>query len=349
MFSFNSQAIAKPKAGLTMRSVYVLNQGQSAEDLSWGESEEPILNAGEVLIKTAYFGINRPDILQRRGLYPLPLGASPVLGLEVSGHITKLGGGVDAQWLGRPVMALCHGGAYAGLVKVDVGHLMPIPDGWSLAEAASLPEAMVTVYANLVEDGGLKAGDKVLVHGGNSGIGSMAIMVSKALGAQCASTARGAIKCDFATKCGADLVINNEGDFGWTKKLSSFGPVDIVLDMLGGDYVAHNLMNLAPLGRHISIAFQSGAQAQLPLGLIMARRLKITGSLLRPRSSDEKSDLIERAMRVLKPYLDAKTIIRPVVQQIYEANDIVKSHQDLEDGLIMGKAVIKLAGAEKDW
>jgi len=328
-----------------MRAVTVINQGQSSQDLNWIDCDEPTLGAGDVLVKTAYFGINRPDILQRRGLYPLPADASPILGLELSGHIVKLGSDIDQSWLNQPVMALCHGGAYAQFVKLDHRHIMPIPNGWDLSEAAGLPEALITVFANLVEDGGLKAGQKLLVHGGNSGIGAMAIMVARALSVSCVATARGDDKCNFARECGANLVIDNQGDFGWTRQLAAFGAVDMVLDMLGGDYLSHNLMALAPQGRHINIGFQTGAQSLIPLGLIMTRRLLLTGSLLRPRSADEKAYLIKQALLVLGPHLDKKANIRPTIHKIYDAKDIRQAHQDLEDGVIMGKAVVKLSGA----
>jgi NADPH:quinone reductase len=327
-----------------MRSVQVINNGQSSQDLIWSEDLEPEPAHNEVIIRTAYFGINRPDILQRRGLYPLPKDASPILGLEISGYIVKLGSGVDRAWLGRPVMALCHGGAYAEFVKVDLRHVLPIPKGWSMAEAASLPEALITVYANLIEDGGLTAGDKVLVHGANSGIGAMSIMMAKSLGAMVVATARSEEKCAFAKKIGADFVIHNSGDFKWAQELMGYGPIDIVLDMLGGDYVAHNLNSLASHGRHISVAFQAGGLAQIPLGLIMARRLRLTGSLLRPRTADEKAGLIHRAWTRLMPHLETRKHIYPILHRIYEADEITKCHQDLEDGLIKGKAVVRLGG-----
>ena len=313
-----------------MKAISIRGDGQKPDDLYVSEAPRPETGPGTVLIRSSFCGVNRPDLLQRRGLYPPPPGAAPGLGLEVSGVVE----GTD-----RDVCALVNGGGYAEYVAVDERHLLPVPRGWSLAEAATLPEAALTVYANLIELGRLQAGETVLVHGGNSGIGSMTIQMGKAFGARVIATARGHAKCDFAARMGADLVINTEvQDF--LQPVKDFGGADVVLDIVGGDFVPRHLLCLNMRGRMVQVGFGQSSEVTLDLRRVMQKQAVITGSMLRPRSADEKARLTAAVRERVWPLIEAGRI-KSVLAEVFDFADAAKAHAWME-GDHMGKCVLKL-------
>lgn len=321
------------------------------------EVPRPDLGREDVLIRVACAGVNRPDILQRRGLYDPPKDASPYLGLEVSGYIEMACEG--APWeVGQAVCALTHGGGYADYVAVNAGHVLPVPSGLSLVEAAALPETVLTVYANLVEHGGLKCFPKsderfletearqhnshetVMVHGANSGIGAMTIVMGKALGAKVIATARGASKCDFARTLGADLVIDTEAE-DFVAAVKAFGGADIILDIIGGDFAAKNIDCLNFKGRLVQVGFGKSPVVELNLIAVMAKQAVITGSMLRPRSVAEKARLISVARDHIWPMIEAGTI-RPVVDRVFDLTEAEAGHDWLISGQQKGKVVLRV-------
>ena len=320
-----------------MRAIIVPETANAAADLRLERVSRPEAAQGQVLIKTAFAGVNRPDILQRLGLYKPPVDASLFLGLEVSGLIETQAGPWAA---GQAVCALTHGGGYAEYVAVDAGHVMPIPKGWSMAEAATLPEVGLTVFANLVEHGGLKLGETVLIHGANSGIGAMTIQMGKALGAKVIATARGVDKCAFATVLGADLVIDTtEGDF--VEAVKAFGGADIVLDIVGGDWAAKHLECLKFKGRLVQVGFGKSPFVELNLRDVMAKQAIITGSMLRPRSNAEKARLVARFREIVFPLIEAG-LIKPVVDKVFDLAEAGAAHAYLESGHQKGKVVLRV-------
>ncbi len=313
-----------------MKAISIAGDGQRPDDLVVSEAPRPEAGQGTVLIRTSFCGVNRPDLLQRRGLYPPPPGAAPGLGLEVSGTV---------EGEGREVCALVNGGGYAEYVAVDARHLLPIPKGWSMAEAATLPEAALTVYANLIEHGALQAGETVLVHGGNSGIGAMTIQMGKAFGAKVIATARGHAKCDFAARLGADLVINTEvQDF--IQPVKDFGGADVVLDIVAGDFVAKHLLCLNMKGRMVQVGNGKEAEVMIDLRRVMQKQAVITGSMLRPRSADEKARLTAAVRERVWPLIEAGKI-KPVLSEVFDFADAAKAHAWME-GDHMGKCVLKV-------
>ncbi len=326
-----------------MKTILIRSDGQKASDLYAGDSPRPETGPGHVSIRTRFAGVNRPDILQRRGAYPPPPGASPILGLEVSGEIAEMHPGAkdgdDVGWkVGDAVCALVNGGGYAEYVSVDIRHLLPVPKGLSLAEAASLPENILTVYANLMEHGGLRYGETVLVHGGNSGIGAMAIQMAKAFNAKVITTARGADKCAFAKSLGADLVIDTAaGDY--VEPVKAFGGADVILDIIGGDYAPRNLLCLNYRGRWVQIGFGQTSKVELDLSRLMIKQAVLTGSTLRPRSADEKARLTAAVHARVWPLIEAGRI-KPVLAQTFDFADAASAHAWLEAGTHMGKVVL---------
>ena len=320
-----------------MRAIIVPESANAASDLRLDRVSRPEAAEGQVLIKTAFAGVNRPDILQRLGLYKPPLDASPLLGLEVSGHIETEAG----LWgRGEAVCALTHGGGYADYVCVDAGHVMPIPEGWSMAQAATLPEVGLTVFANLVEHGGLKLGETVLIHGANSGIGAMTIQMAKALGAKVIATARGAEKCDFATGLGADRVIDTvTSDF--VEAVKAEGGADVVLDIVGGDWAAKHLDCLKFKGRLVQVGFGKTPVVEVNLRDVMAKQAIITGSMLRPRSSAEKARLVARFREIVFPLIAAGHI-KPMVDKVFDLAEAGAAHAWLESGQQKGKVVLQV-------
>ena len=296
---------------------------------------------GEVLVKVAYAGVNRPDVVQRYGLYPAPPGASPILGLEVSGTVVALGEDVDAAMLGQTVCALTPGGGYAQYCRVPAGHCLPVPEGLPLDQAATLPETLFTVWHNVFERGWAKEGETILVHGGTSGIGSMAIMLGKLFGMTVLVTCGGADKCAAALAIGADHAIDYKAvDFvEEVARITGGKGVQIVLDMVAGDYVARNLKCLAEDGRHVTIAVQGGLNATINMAVVMSRRLTLTGSTLRPRSDLFKTLLAQEIAANAWP-LVAEGKLRPVMDRTFPLAEAAAAHARMEAGAHIGKIVL---------
>jgi putative PIG3 family NAD(P)H quinone oxidoreductase len=297
--------------------------------------------AGEVLIRVAAAGVNRPDVIQRKGHYPAPPGASPLPGLEVSGTVVALGEGVGPEWIGRRICALTNGGGYAEYCVAPVGQCLDVPDSLSMVEAAALPETLFTVWGNLFNRGFAREGEKVLVHGGTSGIGTMAIMLGKLFGLTVIVTCGSDQKCTAARQVGADHAINYKSqDFvEEIKKITDGQGVDIVLDMVAGDYVARNLQCLKEDGRHVTIAVQGGAQATLNMAQIMMKRLILTGSTLRPQSTERKALLGDELHRYVWPDIEAGKL-KPVMDECFALADAAKAHAHMEAGDHIGKIVL---------
>ncbi len=326
-----------------MKAILVTGSGENPADLALGDVPKPELEQGFALVRTRYAGVNRPDILQRRGLYPPPSGASPILGLEVSGTIEAIHPSTPygAAWkVGDAVCALVNGGGYAEYVAVDIRHLLPVPKGLGLEAAGALPETVLTVYANLMEHGALKAGETVLVHGANSGIGSMTVQMGKAFGAKVIATARGADKCAFAASLGADLVIDTgAGDF--VGPVKAFGGADVVLDIIAGDFTPKNLLCLNPKGRIVQVGTSRSAEVPIDLRRIMQKQAVLTGSMLRPRSADEKARLSDAVRERVWPLVEAGRI-KPVIDRAFDFADVVAAHAYMDSGTHKGKVILKI-------
>ena len=326
-----------------MKAVAITGSGEHPADLALVDVPKPDLEQGFALVRTRFAGVNRPDILQRRGLYPPPPGASPILGLEVSGTIEAIHPTTPygaAFKVGDEVCALVNGGGYAEYVAVDIRHLLPVPKGLSLEVAGALPETVLTVYANLMEHGALKAGETVLVHGANSGIGSMTVQMGKAFGAKVIATARGAEKCAFAKSLGADLAIDTEaGDF--VGPVKDFGGADVVLDIIAGDFAPKNLLCLNPKGRIVQVGTSRTAEVQIDLRRIMQKQAILTGSMLRPRSLDEKARLTRAVRERVWPLIEAGRI-RPVIDRVFDFADVAAAHAYMDSGAHKGKVILKI-------
>ncbi len=301
----------------------------------------PRPGSGEVLVKVAFAGVNRPDVIQRRGLYPPPPGASPIPGLEIAGEVVAVGAGVDDAMLGQKVCALVSGGGYAEYCVAGAGHCLAVPEGLRLDQAAALPETLFTVWHNVFERGWACEGETMLVHGGTSGIGSMAIMLGRLFGMTVIVTCGGPEKCAAARDIGAALAIDYKAeDFVEAVKAFTGGKgVQLVLDMVAGDYVARNLQCLAEDGRHVTIAVQGGAKAELNMAQLMVRRLTLTGSTLRPRSAEFKSLLAEEIARVAWPFVESGQL-RPVMDQTFPLAEAAAAHARMEAGEHIGKIVL---------
>ena len=296
---------------------------------------------GEVLIKVACAGINRPDVLQRQGAYPAPPGASDLPGLEVAGTIAALGEGVAAPAVGEAVCALVAGGGYAEYCAVDARLCLALPAGYDMVRAAALPETFFTVWHNVVERGQLKSGERFLVHGGAGGIGTTAIQLAKALGADVFATASGPAKCRACTGLGADHAIDyTASDFVEVIKTATGGKgVDVILDMVGGDYIARNVKSLAADGRLVSIAFLRGSTAELNLMPVMLKRLTLTGSTLRPQSNDAKARMAAGLRETVWPLLAAGRIA-PVIHATFPLTQAAEAHRLMESNTHIGKIVL---------
>lgn len=306
----------------------------------------PQPGAGQVLVKVAFAGVNRPDVVQRMGLYPAPADASPLPGLEISGQIVALGAGVDDAMLGQTVCALVHGGGYAQYCLADAGHCLPVPAAMPLDQAAALPETLFTVWHNVFERGWARDGETILVHGGTSGIGTMAIMLGKAFGMTVIVTCGGAEKCAAALEIGADHAIDYKAtDFvEEVARITGGAGVELVLDMVAGDYVPRNLKCLKEDGRHVTIAVQGGLQAQLNMAVVMSRRLTLTGSTLRPRTSQFKTLLAQEIGRNAWPLFESGEL-RPVMDQVFPLTEAAAAHARMEAGAHIGKIVLDAGSA----
>lgn len=304
----------------------------------------PRPGAGEVLIRVAAAGVNRPDVLQRMGGYPPPSGTTSILGLEIAGEIVAAGEDVQQELIGQPVCALIAGGGYAEYAVAPLGQCLPVPDALSMIEAAAMPETLFTVWTNLFERGYASDGDTVLVHGGTSGIGTMAISLCKLFGVTVIVTAGSDEKVAACLAHGADHAINyrTEDFVERVKALTGGRGVDVVLDMVGGDYVARNLKCLADDGRHVSIAVQGGAMATVPVFEIMRRRLTLTGSTLRARDVAFKSLVADELARAVWPLVEAGKL-KPVIDTIFPLAQAADAHRRMEAGTHMGKIVLQVS------
>jgi NADPH2:quinone reductase len=298
---------------------------------------------GEVLVKVAFAGVNRPDVIQRMGFYPPPPGASPIPGLEISGTVAALGEGVVTPIPGQNICALVSGGGYAEYCIAKATHCLPVPEGLSLEMAAALPETLFTVWHNVFERGFAHEGETILVHGGTSGIGVMAILLGKLFGLTVVVTCGSAAKCEAARGIGADHAIDYKaGDFvAEVARITEGRGVDLVLDMVAGDYVARNLKCLAEDGRHVTIAVQGGVRAEINMAEVMRRRLMLTGSTLRPRSDEFKALLADEIARNAWP-LVADGNLRPVMDQVFPLAEAAAAHARMEAGDHIGKIVLKV-------
>lgn len=301
----------------------------------------PEPGAGEVLIRVAAAGVNRPDVLQRMGHYPPPPGASPIPGLEIAGEVVAVGEGVGRELLGQKMCALVAGGGYAEYATAPVATCLPVPPALSMPEAAAIPETLFTVWTNLFERAYATEGDSVLVHGGTSGIGTMAIALGQLFGLSVIVTCGSAEKCKAALALGAAHAIDySQSDFvAEVARITDGRGVAAVLDMVGGDYVPRNLACLADDGRHVSIAFQRGLTAEVNVMLVMRKRLTLTGSTLRPRSTSFKGLVADELHRTVWPHV-AEGRLKPVLDKAYPLADAAEAHRRMEAGAHVGKIVL---------
>lgn len=318
-------------------------RGGGPEVLALNEGPAPGLRPGEVLIEVAFAGVNRPDVAQRQGHYPPPPGASPVLGLEVSGRVLAAAPEVAWPVPGTEVCALVPGGGYAQVCATPAAHCLPIPAGLTLLEAAALPENYFTVWTNVFERGQLVAGQTLLVHGGSSGIGLTAIQLAKAFGATVFTTVGSATKCAAVLRAGADHAINyREEDFVRVVRETTGGQgVQVILDMVGGDYVARNLRSLRLDGRLVQIAMLQANAATIELGLIIQRRLTLTGSSLRPRSCEDKAALAAALREQVWPLLAAGRC-KPWIYRVFPLADAAAAHSLMESSEQIGKIMLQV-------
>ena len=305
------------------------------------EMDVPAPGKGEVLIKVAAAGVNRPDVIQRTGHYPPPPGASDVLGLEVAGVVVGTGEGVTEPALGEQVCALVISGGYAEYCVAPAALCLPVPAPLSLIEAAGLPETCVTVWTNVFERGRLQAGESFLVHGGTSGIGTTAIPLAKALGARVFATAGSAEKCQVCRDLGAEIAINHRSeDFvAVVKAATGRRGVDVILDMVGGDYIQRNISALAPDGRLVQIAFLKGSKAELDLMPVMLKRLTVTGSTLRARPVAEKASIAAALKAKVWPLLEAGQL-KPVIHTTLPLAQAAEAHRLMESNRHIGKIIL---------
>lgn len=318
-----------------MRAIEVEGGAGGPEALRPAEVARPEPGRGEILIRVEAAGVNRPDLLQRAGLYPSPPGASTLLGLEVAGEVVSGAG----RWrAGDRVCALLGGGGYAEYAVCDARHALPIPAGLSAEEAAALPETVFTVWANVFERGALEAGETLLLHGATSGIGLTAVPMAKAAGARVIAVGRGADKAARARAAGADLAVDATAE-DFVAAARAFGGAEVILDMVAGALLARNLECLNPDGRLVVIATQGGALAEVDLLRLMLRRQTITGSTLRARSADEKARLAAEVQRVVWPWIE-QGLFRPAMDATYPLDRAADAHRRLESGRHAGKVVL---------
>ncbi|MBC7164723.1 MAG: NAD(P)H-quinone oxidoreductase [Roseovarius sp.] len=324
----------------TMKAIEITEPG-GPDVLQITTRPRPVARAGEVVIRLAWAGVNRPDALQRAGSYAPPPGASDLPGLEGAGEIVALGEGVSGWRLGDAVCALLPGGGYAEYVATPAAHCLAVPAGMGLREAACLPETFFTVWSNVFQRGGLKGGERFLVHGGSSGIGTTAIQLANVLGARVFATAGSAKKCAVCEDLGAERAINyREADF--VEVLRAEGGADLILDMVGGDYLPRNVRALADDGRLVQIAFLRGPKVELNFAQVMVRRLTITGSTLRPQSDLAKARIAEGLRETVWPLLEAGRIA-PVIDSEFPLAQAAAAHARMESGVHIGKIVLKVS------
>ena len=323
----------------TMRVVEIAEPG-GPEMLRPAERPRPAPGHGEMLIKVAYAGVNRPDALQRAGLYKPPPGASDLPGLEAAGEVASVGPGVADWAVGDAACALLPGGGYAEYVVTPAVHCLPVPTPLTLKEAACLPETFFTVWSNVFERGGLRAGERFLVHGGSSGIGTTAIQLAQRFGARVFATAGSPEKCAACARLGAERAINyREEDF--VEVLRAQGGAQLILDMVGGDYLPRNVKALTDEGRLVQIAFLQGPKVELNFAQVMMRRLTITGSTLRPQSNLAKARIAAALRQHVWPLLEAGQVA-PVMDQEFALEDAAAAHVRMESSAHIGKIVLKV-------
>jgi len=325
----------------TMRAIEITKPG-GPEVLQLVERPMAEPKHGQVVIRVAYAGVNRPDALQRAGMYAPPPTASDLPGLEASGEITAIGDGVSGLKVGDKVCALLPGGGYAEYVATAAAHCLPVPDGMSMKDAACLPETFFTVWSNVFMRGGLKAGELFLVHGGSSGIGTTAIQLGREFGARVFATAGTDTKCGACVKLGAEAAINYR-DSDFVDVLKAEGGADLILDMVGGEYIPRNLQALAEDGRLVQIAFLGGAKVEVNFTTLMTRRLTMTGSTLRPQSDLAKARIAEQLREQVWPLLNAGKIA-PVMDSEYDFENASEAHARMETSGHIGKIVLKVHG-----
>ncbi len=322
-----------------MRAIEISRPG-GPEVLVPTSRPQPVAGVGQVVIKVAYAGVNRPDALQRAGLYAPPPTASDLPGLEAAGEVVSVGPGVTEPKVGDLVCALLPGGGYAEYVATPAAHCLPVPDGLSLKQAACLPETVFTVWSNVVMRGGLTGGERFLVHGGSSGIGTTAIQIASALGARVFATAGTADKCAACVGLGAERAINYR-DEDFVAVMKDAGGANLILDMVGGAYVQRNLSALADDGRLVQIAFLQSPKMELNLAPLMMRRLTLTGSTLRPQSDLAKARIADQVRAHVWPMLAAGRIA-PVMDSEFPFEDAASAHARMEGGNHIGKIVLKV-------
>ncbi|MFE5509609.1 NAD(P)H-quinone oxidoreductase [Streptomyces sp. NPDC056529] len=316
-----------------MKAVSIKEHG-GPEVLEWVEVEDPTPGVGEVVVEVAAGALNRADVMQRWGLYPLQPGWSPYPGLEVSGRIGAVGEGVTGWKVGDEVCALLTGGGYAQKVAVPAGQLLTIPRGVGLVEAAGLPEVTATVWSNLVMTAGLKAGETLLVHGGAGGVGTTAIQVAKALGARVVTTVGGPEKAARTRELGADVAIDYR-----TEDFAEHGPYDVILDVVGGDYLERNVRSLAADGRLVVIGLQKGLEGQLNLAEIVFKRASVHGTTLRTRSKEDKAEIVAQVQENVWPMIESG-IVKPIIDRTLPMAEAAEGHRLMEAGGHLGKILL---------
>lgn len=321
-----------------MRAVIASGTGDP-DVLSVGEVPDPVPGRGEVLVEVVATAVNRADLLQRKGFYPPPPGASDVIGLECSGRVAALGEGVDGWHVGDEVCALLAGGGYASLVAVPVGQLMPVPEGVSLVEAAALPEVAATVWSNVFMTAHLRAGERFLVHGGAGGIGTMAIQLATARGARVFATAGSPDKLELCRSLGATAISYRDEDF--VEVLRDAGGADVILDNMGAKYLERNVDALATGGRLVVIGMQGGTKGTLDINTLLRKRASVTATSLRARPLTEKAAICCGVVENVWP-LVATGAVRPVVHETMPLQEVARAHQLMEDGGHAGKIVLTL-------
>lgn len=325
----------------TMRAIEITKPG-GPEVLQVTDRPVPTPAHGQVVIKVAYAGVNRPDALQRAGMYAPPPTASDLPGLEASGEVVAIGEGVTSVAEGDQVCALLPGGGYAEYVATPAAHCLQIPDGMGLKEAACLPETFFTVWSNVFMRGGLKAGERMLVHGGSSGIGTTAIQLGRAFGARVFVTAGSDEKCKACLDLGAEVAINYRDD-DFVGVLKAEGGADLILDMVGGDYIPRNFKALAEDGRLVQIAFLQGPKVEVNFAMLMTRRLTMTGSTLRPQSDLAKAKIAQELREAVWPMLSAGQIA-PVMDSTFDLEAASEAHARMESSGHIGKIVLEVSG-----
>ncbi|SFE76668.1 NADPH2:quinone reductase [Sulfitobacter brevis] len=325
-----------------MMRVIEISESGGPEVLKPAQRPMPEPKQGQVVIKVAYAGVNRPDALQRAGMYAPPPTASDLPGLEASGEVVAIGSGVTGVAVGDQVCALLPGGGYAEYVATAAAHCLPVPAGMGMKEAACLPETFFTVWSNVFMRGGLKAGERFLVHGGSSGIGTTAIQLAHAFGARVFATAGTDSKCAACMSLGAEAAINYR-DTDFVEVLKAEGGADLILDMVGGSYIPRNIASLAEDGRLVQIAFLQGPKVEMNFATLMTRRLTMTGSTLRPQSDLAKARIAQELREAVWPLL-ASGRVAPVMDSEYDLDAAHEAHARMETSGHIGKIVLKVAG-----